>query len=267
MSELMTAKDVEVKEFKKVRFGGYAIPEVEDFLNQVADDLEAYAIQIDEKDSRIAELESYVKKQEDMTDAIKDALIQARQAAKEMEDKAQSERESIINEAKAEAERMLSEAKASVQAQVDSAERKANDILAQARVSASEAVQASKDKRVKAEQTLAEIEQEIADRRQKAEAEAQDILANAKAEARKIVAEAREQEEDCQKNLQFLSLKKQQFLKDTVAMLLDFGKIIEDAQEETDEVLNAAEMPDSSFEIPEPQLPPINDPEVTEKGE
>ena len=41
MSELLTAKDVEVKIFKKARFGGYVIAEVEDFLNQVADDLEA----------------------------------------------------------------------------------------------------------------------------------------------------------------------------------------------------------------------------------
>ena len=57
--DLLTAKDVEIKVFKKVRFGGYAIAEVEDFLNQVADDLEAYAMQIEEKDSRIQELEEY----------------------------------------------------------------------------------------------------------------------------------------------------------------------------------------------------------------
>lgn len=271
MSDLLTAKDVEVKEFKKVRFGGYAIPEVEDFLNQVADDLEAYALQIDERDARIVELESYAKKQDEMTDAIKDALIQARQAAKEMEDKAQSEHDSIVNEAKDEAERILTEARSNVQVQVEAAERKANEILAQARTSASEAVQASKDKRDKAEQTLAEIEHEIAERRQKADSEAEGILANARAEARKIVAEAREQEEDYQKSIQFLSLKKQQFLKDTVSMLLDFGKIIEDAQEETDEALKAATMPDPSYEIPEPQLPPSpvneSEPEVPEKGE
>ncbi len=54
--ELLTAKDVEIKVFKKVRFGGYAIAEVEDFLNQVADDLEVYAEQIEEKDARIREL-------------------------------------------------------------------------------------------------------------------------------------------------------------------------------------------------------------------
>ena len=124
-------------------------------------------------------------------------------------------------------------------------------------------------KRIKAEQTLAGIEQEIVERRQKVEAEAQDILANARAEARKILAEAGEEAEDYQKKIQFLSLKKQQFLKDTVAMLLDFGKIIEDAQEETDASLEEAAMPDAGFDIPEPELPPIsvNDAVSTEKGE
>ena len=93
MSDLLTAKDVEVKIFKKVRFGGYSVPEVEDFLNQVADDLEAYVTQLDEKDARIQELEAFVKKQEAMTDAIKDALIQARKAAKDMEEQARTQTE------------------------------------------------------------------------------------------------------------------------------------------------------------------------------
>ena len=52
-------------------------------------------------------------------------------------------------------------------------------------------------------------------------------------------------------------------------MLIDFGKIIEDAQEETDEALNNAVLPDDAFDIPEPELPPrsVNDPDTTEKGE
>ena len=44
MPDLLTAKDVEVRAFKKVSFGGYAIPEVEEFLNQVADDIETYVM-------------------------------------------------------------------------------------------------------------------------------------------------------------------------------------------------------------------------------
>ena len=99
MSDLLTAKDVEVKVFKKVKFGGYSVPEVEDFLNQVADDLEAYTVQLDEKDARIQELEAFVKKQEGMTDAIKDALIQARKAAQDMENQAKVNAEKILHDA------------------------------------------------------------------------------------------------------------------------------------------------------------------------
>ena len=95
MMELLTAKDVEVKAFKKVSFGGYAVQEVEDFLNQVADDFETYAMRLNERETRIRELEEYVKKQESMTDMIKDALIQARKGAKEMEEQARAQTEQI----------------------------------------------------------------------------------------------------------------------------------------------------------------------------
>ncbi len=189
MSDLLTAKDVELKEFKKARFGGYSVAEVEDFLNIVADDLEAYAIQLDEKDARIKELEAYAQKQEGMTDAIKDALIQARQAAKDMEDKAQSEHDAIIADAKAEAAKILSEANAQVQARIDEAEKKSTDILSDARVSAAEIMQDSKDKREKAELTRSTLEQEIESKRQQAEDEAQNILATARAESRRLMAD------------------------------------------------------------------------------
>ena len=248
MSELLTAKDVEVKIFKKARFGGYVIAEVEDFLNQVADDLEAYAIQIDEKDARIRELEAIVKKQDDMTDAIKDALIQARQAAKDMEDKAQSEHDAVIADAKAEADRILSEAEAIVQARVDEAEKKSTDILSEARVSAAEIMQDSKDKRAKADQALAGIEQELALRRQQAEEEAQGIIAAARAESRRLLADTQQETSEYQKQIQFLSLRKQQFLKDTVSLLLDFGKIIENAKEEIDDEIEEARLTDTPSE-------------------
>ncbi|MBQ7216895.1 MAG: DivIVA domain-containing protein [Synergistaceae bacterium] len=252
MSDLLTAKDVEVKEFKKARFGGYVVSEVEDFLNMVADDLESYAIQLDEKDARIKELEAYAKKQEEMTDAIKDALIQARQAAKDMEDKAQTEHDAIIADAKAEAAKIISEADAQVQARIDEAEKKSTDILSDARVSAAEIMQDSKDRREKAELTRSTLEQEIEAKRQQAEDEAQNILASARAESRRLMADTQQEASEYQKQIQFLSLKKQQFLKDTVALLLEFGKIIESAREEIEE--------DS-----EGEKPADNTPEAAEK--
>ena len=96
MPDLLTAKDVEVRAFKKVSFGGYAIPEVEEFLNQVADDIETYALRLEESERRIQELEDLVQKQESITDMIKDALIQARKSAKEMEEAARLQTEEIL---------------------------------------------------------------------------------------------------------------------------------------------------------------------------
>ena len=230
MSDLLTAKDVEVKAFRKVKFGGYAIPEVEDFLNQVAEDIEAYSMQLDEKDARIQELESFVKKQEAMTDAIKDALIQARKAAKDIEDQAKANTEKIIAEA----------------------QEKASVIISSAEAQASNLLQTSQDRREQAEQSRASIEHELEsyrlEARQKADVivdeanrKADEIIAGAQDKARKMMTDAEREIENYEKQLQFLSLQKQQFVKNTVSLLFDFGKIMDQAQQEIDDEI--ASMP------------------------
>lgn len=234
MSDLLTAKDVEVKEFKKAKFGGYSIPEVEDFLNQVADDLEAYALQLDEKEARIQELESYVKKKEAMDDAIKDALILARKAAQDMEDKAKAETEKIISEAQDEAEKKLAEAESKYQEKINEAERKASEILMKAKNNADDIIQASQDRRAKAEQSRASIEQELESRRRDAEDRADDILANARSEARKLIADAQQEASQYEERIKYLCRQKKQLIKNIASLLFDFGEIIDKAQQEID---------------------------------
>ena len=237
MSDLLTAKDVEVKAFRKVRFGGYAIPEVEDFLNQVAEDIEAYSMQLDEKDARIQELENFVKKQEAMTDAIKDALIQARKAAKDIEDQAKVNTEKIIAEA----------------------QEKASVIISSAEAQASNLIQTSQDRREQAEQSRASIEHELEsyrlEARQKADVivdeanrKAGEIISEAQDKARKMMTDAEREIENYEKQLQFLSLQKQQFVKNTVSLLFDFGKIMDQAQQEIDDEI--ASMPGVSASEP-----------------
>ena len=234
MSELLTAKDVEVKVFKKVRFGGYSVPEVEDFLNQVADDLEAYAIQVDDKEARIQELEEHVKKLEARDEAIKGALIDARQAAQIMEDKAKAETAKIISDAQAEADKKLADAESQYQEKIQEAERKASEILMKAKNNADDIIQASQDRRAKAEQSRVNIEQELESRRKDAEDKADDILSEARSEARRIVSDAEKEIGQYEADIKYLSLQKQQFIKNTVSLLLDFGKIIDKAQQEID---------------------------------
>ena len=228
MSDLLTAKDVEVKAFRKVKFGGYSVPEVEDFLNQVADDIEAYTMQLDEKEARIQELEAFVKKQEAMTDAIKDALIQARKAAKDIEEQAKVNTEKIIADAKAEAAK-----------HVEEADKKAAEVISNAEAKAAEMLQSSQDKSAKAELSRANIEQELESFRSGAQKQADEILNNAKNEAKKLMTDAEREVENYETQIKFLSLQKQQFIKNAVSLLYDFGRVMDKAQQEIDEELNS----------------------------
>jgi cell division initiation protein len=246
MTELLTAKDVEVKAFKKVSFGGYSVTEVEDFLNQVADDIEAYALRSSEQENRIRELEDYIKKQDSMTDMIKDALIQARKAASDMEDQARAQTERILSDARADAEKCVAEANVKareidgqVHARLDEAERSAAEIVARAKFSAEDILKNSQDRRAEAEKRWESLEQELAIRRQEAEAQAEQTVAAAKAEARRIIDEASKEADEYANHVRVLNLQKQQFLKDTVALLLDFGKTIDKAQQDMEAEMSA----------------------------
>ncbi len=278
MMELLTAKDVEVKAFKKVSFGGYAVQEVEDFLNQVADDFETYAMRLNERENRIHELEEYVKKQESMTDMIKDALIQARKGAKEMEEQARARTEQILADARVEAEKYLSEANSKVEEitsqadttisnaektaaeivaeanaksreidsqshmQLDEAEKTAAEIIAKARASAAGILQEAQDMRLETERRWADLEQDLSHRKKEASEQIEQTLASARSEAKRLVEDASKEVENYNNRLCFLNLRKQQFLKDTVALLLDFGKTIDKAQQEFEvEMMNEEE--------------------------
>lgn len=287
--ELLTAKDVEVKAFKKVSFGGYAVQEVEDFLNQVADDFETYAMRLNERETRIRELEEYVKKQESMTDMIKDALIQARKGAKEMEEEARAQTEQILADARVEAEKCLSEANSRVEEitsqadttisnaektaaeivaeanaksreidsqshmQLDEAEKAAAEIIAKAKASAAGILQEAQDMRLETERRWADLEQDLSHRKKEASEQIEQTLASARAEAKRLVEEASKEVENYNNRLRFLNLRKQQFLKDTVALLLDFGKTIDKAQQEFEvEMMNEEEKASGKTEAEPP---------------
>ncbi len=223
MSDLLTAKDVELKIFKKVRFGGYAVAEVEDFLNQVADDLEAYANLLDEKDNRINELEAWVKKQESMTDMIKDALIQARKSAKDTEEQAAKNAEQIITDAQADAE------------------NRATEIIEQARKDAEEIILESQEKLSVSERARENIDQELESRRQEVRSESENILKNAQDEAKKILRDSESKAGVYSAQVRYLSLQKQQFIKDSMSLITEFSKIVNKAQQDIDDEMKNIE--------------------------
>ena len=151
-----------------------------------------------------------------------------------MEEQARTQTEKILAEAEEEAKNHVAEADGLVQARIDEAERKANDIIAQARISADEITQSTQDRRNKAEHSLANIEHELETRRREADLKAEEILSSAKAEAQKIMGDAEQEASEYESQIRFLSLQKQQFLKDAYSLLIDFGKIIDRAQEDID---------------------------------
>ena len=253
VSDLLTAKDVEVKVFKKVKFGGYSVPEVEDFLNQVADDLEAYTIQLDEKEARVQELEAFVKKQEGMTDAIKDALIQARKAAQDMEEQAKIKAEKIIADAQVEAEKHIAEADGKVQERVDEAGKKADEIVIKAENRANEIIQASQNKKAQAEQSRANIEYELESQRRAAKDQADEILIKARAEAQRLISDAQKEIAEYEKQIQFLHLQKQQFLKNSVSLLMQLGDVLDRAQQDIDEEISSGKVNDEDNNVNDEQ--------------
>ena len=232
--QLLTGNDVEVKVFKKVRFGGYDIQEVEDFLNQLADDLDTYEKQLSEKTARVEELEGLVKKQDSMTDAIKDALIQARKAAQDMEDQASANAEKIISDAKTEAQKHTDEAEEKYRERLEDARRKAADIVASAESRAADILHSARETRNEAEKLKADLEERL----QGAKDEAEEIVSSARVQAKDIISGTENEVKEYQEQLNFLSMRKQQFVKNTVSLLLDFGKLLDKAQADLSDELD-----------------------------
>lgn len=170
---------------------------------------------------------------------IKDALIQARKSAKEMEEQAQLERERILEQARHDADEQVAEVKSrledldfELQGRLEEADRSAKELLSEARATASGIVQEAQEIRQKAQASWDSLEQEIAVRRKKASEEVEETLVAARIEARRIIDQSSTELEAYESRLRFLNLKKQQFLRDTVSLLIDFGQMVDKAQQE-----------------------------------
>ncbi|MDR3229968.1 MAG: DivIVA domain-containing protein [Synergistaceae bacterium] len=198
MPELLTAKDVELRIFRKASFGGYAIPDVEEFLNQVAEDLEAYAVRLNDQQRRIFELEEALKKHEAMKDTIKDALILAQKSARDKEDEARRQAELIV----ARAESKMGEINVEARRRLDEAESAADEIVATARVEAARIIKSAEETKDDLQKRIDSIESDIARRMTEASERASEITATARIEAAQIVKSAEETKEDAQRRLE-----------------------------------------------------------------
>ena len=230
MSELITAKDVELRIFKKVSFGGYAISDVEEFLNQIAEDLETYVMRLNERERRIYELEETLKRHEEMKDTIKDALILAQQSAKDKEEEARHQAEIIL----AKAEAKLGEIDDKGRRRVEEAEGTADEIIAAARTAAAQIIKNAEEMKEEAQKRLNGVELEISRHMEEANEKASDITAAARLEARRVTGKVKHEIEENKKEMSDIIQEKRRFLRDSEELVSEFMHIIEEAAKKLD---------------------------------
>jgi len=119
MESLFRARDIEARILKKATFGGYLISEVDEFLDQISEDVEIYVKTIEDLEQRIIQLESDQKEYDEMKDSIQDTLFAAQRAAKQIV----LEGQRSVAENEAEAENLLSDAREKCQKIIQEGEK------------------------------------------------------------------------------------------------------------------------------------------------
>ncbi|MBP8672591.1 MAG: DivIVA domain-containing protein [Synergistales bacterium] len=109
MTELLKALDVINQTFKRA-LRGYDPVEVDEFLDRVADSLQAYAERCVELERELERLKEQIREYKGMGDSLQEALLMAQKSADERVKAAEKQAEAIVAEARAQAERLLKEA-------------------------------------------------------------------------------------------------------------------------------------------------------------
>jgi len=110
--DLLTARDVESKRFSKA-MRGYSATEVDQFLDQVAEDIQKYCVQYADLERYAARLEDKIREFESLKETLSGTLLMAQKTADAKEEAANRQAEAIIVEAKSKAEQIIQEAEAS----------------------------------------------------------------------------------------------------------------------------------------------------------
>jgi len=109
VTELLKALDVINQTFKRA-LRGYDPVEVDEFLDRVADSLQAYAERCVELERELERLKEQIREYKGMRDSLQEALLMAQKSADERVRAAEKQAEAIVAEARAQAERLLKEA-------------------------------------------------------------------------------------------------------------------------------------------------------------
>lgn len=109
---MITAQDIREKTFEKSTFGGYAMGEVDDFLDELANDLAANQKEMAALRGKMKVLVDKIKEYQATEEAMRMALVSAQKIAKDIEDDSQSKADAILADARKEAEDIVAAAQA-----------------------------------------------------------------------------------------------------------------------------------------------------------
>lgn len=110
----LTHADIRNREFKQRWVSGYDMDEVETFLKQVADDVEALTSENEGLRNRIKSMEGELDDYRNKRRHLEEALISAQRVIDEMKANAKKEAELIIKDAETQADRWIADANTQV---------------------------------------------------------------------------------------------------------------------------------------------------------
>jgi len=110
----LTPLDIRRYDFGSKAFRGFDAQKVEDFRNQVADELERLTKLNGELDAKARGFHEQLRAFRERDKALNDALVSAQQLRSEMREQADREAQLILREARADAERLVDAAKGEV---------------------------------------------------------------------------------------------------------------------------------------------------------
>ncbi len=91
---------------------GYAVSEVDEFLDRVAEDIQEYSLRCAELERRIDRLEEQIREYENLKETLQGTLLMAQKSAEAKEEAASRQAETLISEARLKAEQVVLDASA-----------------------------------------------------------------------------------------------------------------------------------------------------------
>ena len=141
---MITSQDIREKTFEKAKIGGYAMNEVDDFLDELADDLAVSQKENAVLRSKMKVLVDKIEEYRGSEDAMHKALLAAQKIADQIENDSRAQAEALVADAQARADEILSAAQAEadrVYGDISSRREEEELRLEKARLSAADFIQ------------------------------------------------------------------------------------------------------------------------------